>query len=447
MLLYEEGAHFEKHRDTKKTRGMFGILVVALPSEHSGGQVETMFDDESRMLDTAEASEFDYTALTWYSDVEHTAKPITSGSRFVLTYNLIHTAFGAPPLAATIDDNSFKLNRILRNWGRQTRDAESEPEILVYILAHKYTDANLRLSHLKGRDWAKADQLDATCKDAGFALLLANLERERSDGCEDDPEDGWGGSWRHSCRDREARMDLSSHDDEEFASDEESDYGDCHPIIDVIDETLRLSTVVQNDGNPLAKNITLDEEDIIQSNPFKRAPDGEDFEGYTGNEGTSTTHYYHNSCLVILPKEDVVKFLINPSTTNTVNLQPALEGLINQVRRGTDDQGCKTELARACRYILEKRRTAKSDLSDANLRVLADAALALRQPLIFESAAGSTTEMLPVEVLRELGGMIVQEGFRTWQAAFVVRPRFICSANYSTGLTQLPMLPRRCTNA
>lgn len=426
MLLYEEGAHFEKHRDTEKTRGMFGTMVVALPSEHSGGEVETVFGDQSRVLHTAKASEFDYTALTWYSDVEHTVKPITSGFRLVLTYNLIHTAFSAPPLAATIDDNSHKLNRILESWGRQPRDAKSEPEILVYILGHKYTDANLRLSHLKGRDRAKADQLYAACKDAGFALLLANLERERSGGCEDDSEDEWGGSWKYGYKDREARTDSSSHGDEEFASDEESDYGEFHPIIDVVDETLRLSTVVQNDGSPLAKDIILDEEDIIQSNPFKRAPDGEDYEGYTGNEGTTTTHYYHNSCLVIMPKGDVVKFLINPSTNNTINLQPALEGLIDQVRRATDDQADKTELACACKYAIEKQRTAKIDLSDANLGVLADAALATRQPSIFESAAGSTIEMLPIEVLRELGGMIVQEGLRTWQAAFVVRARFIC---------------------
>ncbi|KAL9610587.1 MAG: hypothetical protein Q9167_004713 [Letrouitia subvulpina] len=297
-----------------------------------------------------------------------------------------------------------------------------EPEKLVYILGHKYTDANLRLSHLKGRDRAKADQLNTVCKDAGFCLLLANLERERSGGCEDGSEDDWGGSWSYGYsghrRDREAVTDSSSHEDEEFASDEESEYGEFHPIIDVIDETLRLSTVVQNDGSPMAKDITLDEEDIIQSNSFKRAPDNEDYEGYTGNEGTTTTHYYRSSCLVIMPREDIVKFLINPSTTKTVNLQPALEGLIEQVRVSTDDQASKSELARACKYIIEKQQTAKLNISDANLVVLADAAFAIRRPSIFESAASCIRGMLPVEVLKELGAVIAWDGLKVWQAAF-----------------------------
>ncbi|KAL9043571.1 MAG: hypothetical protein Q9214_003247, partial [Letrouitia sp. 1 TL-2023] len=382
MLLYEDGAHFEKHRDTEKTRGMFGTMVIALPSEHSGGEVETIFGDQSRVLHTAKASQFDYTALAWYSDVEHTVKPITSGYRLVLTYNLVHTAFGAPPLAAAIDDSNLKLSRILGHWGRQPRDVESEPEKLVYILGHKYTDANLRLSHLKGRDRAKADQLYAVCKDTGFCLLLANLERQRFGACEDDPGDRWN-LWKYLSRGNHREMGVET-----------------------------------DSSSPLAKDITLDEEDIIQSNSFKRAPDSEDYEGYTGNEGTSTTHYYRNSCLMIMPKEDIAKFLVNASITKTDNLQPALEGLINQVRRSTDNEANKTELARVCRYIIEKQKTTKLYVSDENFGVLANAALAIRQPSIFESAAGSTIHMMPIEVLKELGEMIAQKGLGIWQAAF-----------------------------
>jgi hypothetical protein len=39
LLLYEEGAFFKAHRDTEKVPGMFGTLVVCLPSEHTGGDV------------------------------------------------------------------------------------------------------------------------------------------------------------------------------------------------------------------------------------------------------------------------------------------------------------------------------------------------------------------------------------------------------------------------
>lgn len=39
LLVYEQGAFFKSHQDSEKTPGMFGTLVVSLPSEHKGGEV------------------------------------------------------------------------------------------------------------------------------------------------------------------------------------------------------------------------------------------------------------------------------------------------------------------------------------------------------------------------------------------------------------------------
>lgn len=39
MLLYQKGAMFKPHADSEKTPGMFGTLVVSLPSRHNGGAV------------------------------------------------------------------------------------------------------------------------------------------------------------------------------------------------------------------------------------------------------------------------------------------------------------------------------------------------------------------------------------------------------------------------
>lgn len=40
MLLYEKGAMFKAHKDTEKAPGMFGTLVICLPSAHTGGSVK-----------------------------------------------------------------------------------------------------------------------------------------------------------------------------------------------------------------------------------------------------------------------------------------------------------------------------------------------------------------------------------------------------------------------
>ena len=37
LLVYKTGGHFAPHRDSEKVPGMFGTLVVVLPSAHEGG--------------------------------------------------------------------------------------------------------------------------------------------------------------------------------------------------------------------------------------------------------------------------------------------------------------------------------------------------------------------------------------------------------------------------
>ena len=44
---------------------MFATLVIALPSEHEGGQVEATFGDKTIVLDTASSSAFEYSWLAW----------------------------------------------------------------------------------------------------------------------------------------------------------------------------------------------------------------------------------------------------------------------------------------------------------------------------------------------------------------------------------------------
>ncbi len=65
MLLYQEGAFFERHKDSEKASGMFGTLVVALPSGHQGGDVQTSFGNQERILKTAPASDFGFSYLAW----------------------------------------------------------------------------------------------------------------------------------------------------------------------------------------------------------------------------------------------------------------------------------------------------------------------------------------------------------------------------------------------
>lgn len=64
---------------------MFGTLVICLPSEHKGGDVVLRHRGQSKTFST---QSFVQSFAAWYGDVTHEVLPVTSGYRWVLTYNL-----------------------------------------------------------------------------------------------------------------------------------------------------------------------------------------------------------------------------------------------------------------------------------------------------------------------------------------------------------------------
>lgn len=46
---------------------MFGTLVIALPSSHTGGEVRATFKGQTQILATADSSESGFAYLAWYS--------------------------------------------------------------------------------------------------------------------------------------------------------------------------------------------------------------------------------------------------------------------------------------------------------------------------------------------------------------------------------------------
>ena len=53
MLLYEKGAMFKPHADSEKSPGMFGTLVISLPSAHWGGGVVVTHNRQRLLLQTS----------------------------------------------------------------------------------------------------------------------------------------------------------------------------------------------------------------------------------------------------------------------------------------------------------------------------------------------------------------------------------------------------------
>jgi hypothetical protein len=164
-----------------------------------------------------------------------------------------------------------KLWSSLSKW-KKNLGTSKMPTKLAFLLEHQYTDASLRYDGLKGHDHQVAAHLREACQELGFCFYLANFERRIYGGCD---EDGGGyGDW----------------DDSDGAA------GDFHEITEECDRSTSLEKVVDLDGTEIDKDLNFDEEYFIQENPFEnKAPDAEDYSGFTGNEGVSATHFYHRT--------------------------------------------------------------------------------------------------------------------------------------------------------
>lgn len=162
-------------------------------------------------------------------------------------------------------------------------------EQAIYLLEHKYKQLNLSIESLKGADRIRAQELLSICDDYGYTFYLANMEREVTGQAY---EDDYGHDFSENDDDEEEDEDEDDEDEED-----NSQYsGDsCHHIWDICGDSLNLIRVVDAEGNEVFRDIPIDEKDIVQIHPFKRKPNESKYEGYTGNEGASATHWYKDT--------------------------------------------------------------------------------------------------------------------------------------------------------
>ncbi|CAK0760425.1 hypothetical protein CVIRNUC_002770 [Coccomyxa viridis] len=153
LVLYEAGSFFVPHRDTEKADGMFGTLVIVLPSIYKGGELIIAHAGQTRTFHPS-ADGFSSYWAAFYADCKHELKPVTDGHRLCLIYNLIQS--GAD-LAAKPPDRQRDVQRLYRFMQQWQKD-DAGPEKLIYQLEHVYSPEGIRggLVALKGKDRAAA---------------------------------------------------------------------------------------------------------------------------------------------------------------------------------------------------------------------------------------------------------------------------------------------------
>lgn len=350
LLLYEKGAFFKPHKDTEKVPGMFGTLVICLPSKHEGGEVHLSHAGQKKVLQTAPMSEFSISALAWYSDVTHEIKPITSGYRLVVTYNLVEESHSIVTQSAhSLDERRMRLTHLLLMWQQVFLKDKVK---LVYILEHQYTQSSLCLQSLKGRDRALGLRLDDVCSSSNVFMFLANMERTTS-----------------------AEEDIG-YEDEDF------------------DDSTRLTNVITPLGLCVAGSIDVELSEILQEDPFDRDADSEDEGEFTGNESMPGVLRYHDSVIILVPREKLLRFFDDSVGTNSNSTMNLIDFVCRDAQANPNNRDSRDTAFRIMNEALPKPSSAAfsyySNFSDGKVQAaIAKWSLDLQNAHLFQAVVGS----------------------------------------------------------
>ncbi|THH12663.1 hypothetical protein EW146_g7492 [Bondarzewia mesenterica] len=320
---------------TEKSEGMFATIIIVLPSLYAGGQVHVSHGTSKQVFDFASDSAFSTTLLTWYADVMHEVKSITSGYRLALSYNLIHTSPGIPrPSLPNMHTALTQLHHVLRKWHQDKYRTTPDSKLIAFLLEHEYSEVNLRSSALKGMDAHRIAHVRDVAEKLGFVVCLANLEYWVS-GCADDYGEDYykRGRWGY----------------------EHGGGSDTPAMLEESDSSLTLENLVDLNGDPVlsSSKISLSDEDLIPERPFQgQGPDDADYEGYAGNEAGSVEYYegYRRTVLILFHEDDETEILLN---------EGGMSYALKKIQQVGNSENPSAEASRIAAWIMEKMPPSK----------------------------------------------------------------------------------------
>ncbi|OAQ63101.2 2OG-Fe(II) oxygenase superfamily protein [Pochonia chlamydosporia 170] len=271
---------------TEKIPGMFGTLIVCLPSVHQGGEVVLKHCGQKKVFKTSAATQ---SYAYWYSDVTHEVLPVTSGYRWVLTYNLAIDLKVARPSAELQRSTTQALRDTLRRW------LAKEP---------------------RSRDKLPVQTLKDLSKELPVDIFLALLEKEEMGSCEYE-------IWRRE----DYRYDDSGGDDTDTS---------FHELNDVFGLDYRVKTLVDLKGRVVTERLPLKQKDILEPDCFDDIREEESDEGYMGNSGPTATHWYRVTAVVIVPRDSLLPFFNSGGLPNRLAPQSAKSQIRYAVRSCLD---------------------------------------------------------------------------------------------------------------
>ena len=311
LLLYEKGSFFLPHRDGEKLDRMVATLIIILPSLYEGGELVVRHEGQEQTIDLAgDGSQFQTYFAAFYADCEHEVRPLRSGYRLCLVYNLTlakaKKALGAPRSLEHIAN----VEGILRDW---TNDPHG-PRKLAVTMEHQYTQDGLAWDALKGADRAKARVLAEAALRAGCQAHLALLTLWESGAAE--------------YEDYSPRRGKGRHRGEEDAGE--------HEMGEIFDTSLTADHWSSPTGDrPRFGTLPVEREEVAPQESLRDVEPEEDFEGYTGNAGMTLDRWYRHAAVLLWSDKRHFDVLCEAGSREAV---PALARMVSAWRRAKGEE-------------------------------------------------------------------------------------------------------------
>jgi hypothetical protein len=292
MLVYEAGQFFVAHQDSEKDDQMVATLVVALPATHTGGAL--VVEQPGGETTSYRGSKVALTLVAFYADRRHEVRPVKSGHRITLTYNLLLRGDTSRPVA-TGKETVKELARCLDEHfatrvTRRYRGADAEPPSrLVYLLDHEYTARGLSWSRLKGSDAHRASLLRAAAERAGCEPVLALADvQETWSAYEPEPRYRYGYGYLDGDEDGPGDADP-----------------DAYELEDLVNSSVRLLCWTGPAGaGPEEVSLSIDDAEVCATTrSVDLQPYASEYEGYMGNYGNIMDRWYRRAALVMWPHQ------------------------------------------------------------------------------------------------------------------------------------------------
>ncbi|OJJ68071.1 hypothetical protein ASPBRDRAFT_33372 [Aspergillus brasiliensis CBS 101740] len=140
---------------------------------------------------------------------------------------------------------------------------------------------------------------------------------------------------------------------------------------DEINSSLEFLQVVDSFGVDVAENLPFHENMLIQEGFFlDRDPDDEEYEGFTGNEGTETTRFYRVTGAIIIPKGFRFLFKLHRLRRGVCNIAEILDECRFLALERPNDDVAKQNLVQACSTVIKKGPP--DDVADKIMQIATD---------------------------------------------------------------------------